>query len=74
MKFAVKYLVKRALVRTITHSFLQLFWPAILTLTLPFDFVQSAMNLSRSKITFYVYRGILEKDVENQALVVGHLK
>ena len=30
MKFAVKYLVKRALVRTITHSFL----PAILTLTL----------------------------------------
>ena len=32
------------------------------------------MDLSRGKITFYVYRGILEKDVENQALVVGHLK
>ena len=73
MKFAVKYLVKRALVRTITHLFCN-FLPAILTLTLPFDFVQSAMDLSRGKITFYVYRGILEKDVENQVLVVGHLK
>ena len=35
---------------------------------------QSAMDLSRGKITFCVYRGILEKGAENQALVVGHLK
>lgn len=37
-------------------------------------FVQSAMDLSRGKITFCVYRGISEKGAENQALVVGHLK
>lgn len=35
---------------------------------------QSAMDLSRGKITFCVYRGISEKGAENQALVVGHLK
>ena len=35
---------------------------------------QSAMDLSRGKITFCVYRGMLEKGAENQALVVGHLK
>ena len=35
---------------------------------------QSAMDLSRGKITFCVYRGVSEKGALNQALVVGHLK
>lgn len=35
---------------------------------------QSAMDLSRGKITFCVYKGTSEKGAENQALVVGHLK
>ena len=35
---------------------------------------QSAMDLSRGKITFCVYRGISEKGAENQALAAGHLK
>ena len=38
------------------------------------DVKQSAIDLSRGKITFCVYRGISEKGAENQALVVGHLK
>ena len=33
-----------------------------------------AMDLSRGKITFCVYRGISEKGAENQALIVGRLK
>ena len=38
------------------------------------DVKQSAMDLSRGKLTFCVYRGILEKGALNQALAVGHLK
>ena len=37
-------------------------------------FKQSAMDLSRGKITFCVYRGVSEKGALNQALAVGHLK
>ena len=35
---------------------------------------QPAMDLSRGKITFFVYRGVLEKSALNQALAAGHLK
>lgn len=35
---------------------------------------QSAMDLSRGKFAFFVYRGVLEKSALNQALAAGHLK
>ena len=35
---------------------------------------QSAMDLSRGKLTFCVYRGVSEKGALNQALAAGNLK